>query len=56
MNDKVLKEQIEIIERATRNAVKSKTSAIRFLSDSGIIALIPAPITPKEKDNGNILD
>lgn len=37
MTDFTIKEQIETIKRATDTAAKSKESALKFLTDAGII-------------------
>ena len=43
MTDILIKEQVKTIEKATREASKSKASALKFLQDAGII----------EKKNGH---
>jgi hypothetical protein len=45
MTDTLIKEQVRTIEKATKNAAKSKESALQFLKEAGIIkssALSPA--------------
>ncbi len=37
MTDFAIKEQIEIIKKATEKASKSKTAALKFLIDAGIM-------------------
>ena len=37
MTDILIKEQVKTIEKATKEASKSKESAIKFLQDAGII-------------------
>jgi hypothetical protein len=48
MTDSIIKEQIKVIQRATENALKSKESALKFLTDAGIIKQSPAN-SPKQK-------
>ena len=42
-------EQIKIIEDATKEALKSKESAMKFLVDSGIIDYLPKPKKAKSR-------
>jgi hypothetical protein len=49
MTDTSIKEQIRTIERATQTAVKSKSAAIKFLKESGIITLTSTTSVPKKK-------
>jgi len=37
MTDEQVKENIEILERATKKASKNKKTAIKFLRDAGIL-------------------
>jgi len=43
MTDHLVKEQVKTIEKATKEASKSKETALKFLQDAGII----------EKQNGH---
>jgi hypothetical protein len=37
MTDKLIKEQIRAIEKATKSAAGSKETALKFLQDAGIV-------------------
>ena len=37
MTDRLIKEQVKTIEKATKDATQSKEKALKFLEDAGII-------------------
>jgi hypothetical protein len=49
MTDTSIKEQIRAIEKATQNAVKSKSSAMKFLKESGIVTTTSTSDPKKKK-------
>lgn len=50
MTDTLVKEQVRIIEKATKDASQSKETAVRFLQEAGIIK---KQIFPIATSNGN---
>jgi hypothetical protein len=48
MTDKQIEEQIETIKQATKEASKSKETAIKFLRDAGILRNETAKPTKKK--------
>lgn len=50
MTTTLIKEQVKIIENATKAASKSKESAIKFLKDAGIITPHRAKVLSTQKD------
>lgn len=49
MTDFAIREQIETIKRATDKAAQSKETALKFLTDAGIIKETKEPIKKKRK-------
>ncbi len=49
MTDSAVKAQIQTIKDATKKASKSKESALRFLSDAGILKVIQESTSKKKK-------
>ncbi len=49
MTDSAVKAQIKTIKDATKKASKSKESALKFLSDAGILTVIQESTSRKKK-------
>lgn len=49
MTDEQVKEQIETLKSATKEASKSKKTAIKFLRDAGILKLRNEDVKPSKK-------
>lgn len=49
MTDSAVKDQIKTIKEATKKASTSKASALRFLSDAGILTVMQESTSKKKK-------